>query len=216
MALVGDQGRIGEEQLLVMEGEQASLTLQGEPGAEAPALSLLRRFSAPVTVQLEQSLEESCSCWPTTMTRSADGMRVNACPARCCWPAPAVSPKPDRGSGLIQALDQRLNAFDGGGGQDLAVLLALPGTAELEALQNPVDPPALYQAAQREWIAELGRQLADPLHQLLEACRGEWSQAWPAGQGARALTGLAWSWLAAAGDAQRLVKKRLRRFRVRR
>ena len=199
VALVGDQGRIGEEQLLVMEGEQASLTLQGEPGAEAPALSLLRRFSAPVTVQLEQSLQESLQLLAhddDPFSRWDAGQRLSR---QVLLARASGEPEATVEAALIQALRQRLNAFDGGGGQDLAILLALPGTAELEALQNPVDPPALY-AAQREWIAELGRQLADPLHQLLEACRGEWSQAWPAGQGARALTGLAWSWLAAAGD----------------
>ena len=200
VALVGEQGRIGDEQLLVMQEEQATLTLQAEPGSDAPALSLLRRFSAPVNVQLEQSLQESLhllahdddpfSRWDAgqrlarqVLLARADG-QLNA----------AVE------AALIEALRQRLSAYNGAGGQDLAVLLALPGTAELEALQNPVDPLALY-TAQRDWIAELGRQLSDPLHKLLEMCREDWSQAWPAGQGARSLTGLAWSWLAAAGDA---------------
>ena len=200
VALVGEQGRIGDEQLLVMQEEQATLTLQAAPGSDAPALSLLRRFSAPVNVQLEQSLQESLhllahdddpfSRWDAgqrlarqVLLARADG-QLNA----------AVE------AALIEALRQRLSAYNGAGGQDLAVLLALPGTAELEALQNPVDPLALY-TAQRDWIAELGRQLSDPLHKLLEMCREDWSQAWPAGQGARSLTGLAWSWLAAAGDA---------------
>ena len=201
VALVGEKGRIGEEQLLVMDGDQASLTLQGDPGSAAPALSLLRRFSAPVNVQLEQSLQESLQLLAhddDPFSRWDAGQRL----ARQVLLARA-SGEPDATveAALIRALRQRLNAFDGGGGQDLAVLLALPGTAELEALQNPVDPPALY-AARREWIAELGRQLADPLNQLLDVCRGEWPQAWPAGQGARSLTGLAWSWLAAAGDAE--------------
>ncbi|QNJ13477.1 aminopeptidase N [Synechococcus sp. A18-46.1] len=201
VALVGEKGRIGEEQLLVMDGDHASLTLQGDPGSAAPALSLLRRFSAPVNVQLEQSLQESLQLLAhddDPFSRWDAGQRL----ARQVLLARA-SGEPDATveAALIQALRQRLNAFDGGGGQDLAVLLALPGTAELEALQNPVDPPALY-AARREWIAELGRQLADPLNQLLDVCRGEWPQAWPAGQGARSLTGLAWSWLAAAGDAE--------------
>ena len=201
VALVGEKGRIGEEQLLVMDGDQASLTLQGDPGSAAPALSLLRRFSAPVNVQLEQSLQESLQLLAhddDPFSRWDAGQRL----ARQVLLARA-SGEPDATveAALIQALRQRLNDFDGDGGQDLTVLLALPGTAELEALQNPVDPPALY-AARREWIAELGRQLADPLNQLLDVCRGEWPQAWPAGQGARSLTGLAWSWLAAAGDAE--------------
>ena len=171
VALVGEQGRIGDEQLLVMQEEQATLTLQAEPGSAAPALSLLRRFSAPVNVQLEQSLQESLQLLAhddDPFSRWDAGQRL----ARQVLLARA-SGQPDATveAALIEALRQRLNAYDGAAGQDLAVLLALPGTAELEALQSPVDPPALY-AAQREWIAELGRQLADPLHQLLAACRG--------------------------------------------
>ena len=201
VALVGEQGRIGDEQLLVMQEEQATLTLQAEPGSAAPALSLLRRFSAPVNVQLEQSLQESLQLLARDddpFSRWDAGQRL----ARQVLLARANG-QPDATveTALIEALRQRLIAYDGAAGQDLAVLLALPGTAELEALQSPVDPPALY-AAQRAWVAELGRQLSDPLHQLLAACRGDWSLAWPAGQGSRSLTGLAWSWLAAAGDAQ--------------
>ena len=200
-ALVGEKGRIGEEQLLVMEGERASLTLQGEPGAEAPALSLLRRFSAPVNVKLEQSLQESLQLLANDddpFSRWDAGQRLGR---QVLLARASGEPNATVEAALIQALRQRLNAFDGGGGEDLAILLALPGAAELEVLQNPVDPLALY-AARREWMAELGRQLADPMHQLLEACRDHWSQAWPRGQGARSLTGLAWSWLAAAGDAE--------------
>ena len=200
LALVGEQGRIGDEQLLVMDGEQVSLTLQGEPGPAAPALSLLRRFSAPVNVQLDRSLQESLHLLAhddDPFSRWDAGQRL----ARQVLLARAEG-QPDATveAALIEALRQRLTAYEGSGGQDLAVLLALPGTAELEALQNPVDPPALY-AAQRDWIAELGRQLTHPLQRLLAVSRGDWSQAWPAGQGARSLTGLAWSWLAAAGDA---------------
>ena len=201
VALVGEQGRIGDEQLLVMDGEQATLTLRAEPGSAAPALSLLRRFSAPVNVQLEQSLQESLQLLAhddDPFSRWDAGQRL----ARQVLLARADG-QPDAivEAALIEALRQRLTAYCGSGGQDLAVLLALPGTAELEALQTPVDPLALY-AAQRAWVAELGRQLSEPLHKLLDVCRGEWAQAWPAGQGARSLTGLAWSWLAAAGDAE--------------
>jgi len=184
-----------------MDAERASLTLQAEPGPEAPALSLLRRFSAPVNVQLEQPLQESLQLLAhddDPFSRWDAGQRL----ARQVLLARAAD-QPDATveTALISALRQRLSAYGGSGGQDLAILLALPGTAELEALQNPVDPLALY-AARREWIAELGRHLSEPLRRLLERCRGDWAQAWPEGQGARSLTGLAWGWLAAAGDAE--------------
>ena len=200
MALVGDQGRVGEEQLLVMEGEQARITLQGQPGDNAPALSVLRRFSAPVHVRLDQSLEE---CLQLLAADDDSFCRWDAAQrlARQVLLARAEN-QPNRAveEALIQALDQRISAYDGGDGMDLAALLALPGMAELEALQAPVDPLALDRAF-REWTQELGVQLQASLRRLLELARADWSLAWPAGQGGRSLTALAWRWLAAAGDA---------------
>jgi len=200
MALVGEQGRVGEEQLLVMEGERASITLQGQPGDNAPALSLLRRFSAPVHVRLDQPLEE---CLQLLALDDDPFCRWDAAQrlARQVLLARAENqPKPAVEEALIQALDQRISVYDGGDGMDLAALLALPGMAELEALQSPVEPLSLDQAF-RDWTQELGVRLQSSLRRLLEQTRADWTLAWPAGQGGRALTALAWRWLAAAGDA---------------
>ena len=79
-------------------------------------------------------------------------------------------PKPAVEAALIQALDQRICAYDGGDGMGLAALLALPGMAELEALQSPVDPLALDQAF-RAWTQEMGVQLQSSLRRLLELAR---------------------------------------------
>ena len=199
MALVGEQGRVGEEQLLVMEGERASITLQGKPGGNAPALSVLRRFSAPVHVRLDQPLEE---CLQLLALDDDPFCRWDAAQrlARQVLLARAENqPKPAVEEALIQALDQRISAYDGGDGMDLAALLALPGMAELEALQSPVDPLSLDQAF-RDWTQELGVRVQSSLRRLLELTRADWTLAWPAGQGGRALTALAWRWLAAAGD----------------
>jgi len=83
---------------------------------------------------------------------------------------------------------------------ELASLLSMPGLAELESLQSPVDPPALFRAvlALRE---RLGSSLGQALTSLLTRSRLGWDAAWPEGQGQRQLTAVAWSWLAAAGDA---------------
>ena len=200
MALVGEQGRLGEEQLLVMEAERASITLKGQPGDTPPALSVLRRFSAPVHVHLEQSLEE---CLQLLASDDDPFCRWDAAQrlARQVLLARAENqPKPAVEAALIQALDRRISAYVGGDGMDLAALLALPGMAELEALQSPVDPLALDQSF-RKWTQEMGVQLKSSLRRLLELARSDWTLAWPAGQGGRALTVLAWRWLAAAGDA---------------
>jgi len=161
---------------------------------------VLRRFSAPVHVRLDQPLEE---CLQLLASDDDPFCRWDAAQrlARQVLLARAENqPKPAVEAALIQALDQRICAYNGGDGMDLAALLALPGMAELEALQSPVDPLALDQAF-REWTQEMGVQLQSSLRRLLELARAEWTLAWPAGQGGRALTSLAWRWLAAAGDA---------------
>lgn len=200
LALIGAQGRIGDEQLLVMKDNTTSITLQGDVGSDEPALSLLRGFSAPVVVRMEQSLEE---CLQLLAADDDPFCRWDAAQrlARQILLARSQGERQTEVElALIKALAAQITAYQGMDGADLAAVLALPGLAELEALQAPVDPPALYQAL-RGWIAELGRQLNQPLNQLLTTTRDEWSKVWPEGQGGRALTGLAWSWLAAAGDA---------------
>ena len=201
MALIGEKGRIGEEQMLVMEGTSASVTLQGEVGGSEPALSLLRRFSAPLTVCMEQSLDECLQLLAADDDSFCRWDAAQRLTRQVLLARAQAQPNAVVESALIKALGARIEAFGEQGGVDLAILLALPGLPELEALQNPVDPPALYRAT-REWITELGHHLQPQLRALLEASRSDWSRAWPEGQGARALTGLAWSWLASAGDGE--------------
>ena len=165
LALVGEQGRLGEEQLLVMEAERASITLQGEPG-DTPlpfrCCGASRRRSMCVWSSRWRS---ACSCWLPMMTPSVAGMRPSAWHVRCLLARAENQPKPAVEAALIQALDQRISAYDGGDGMDLAALLALPGMAELEALQSPVDPLALDQAFRaiglRRWAFNCSRPCAD-------------------------------------------------------
>nr|WP_255510604.1 aminopeptidase N C-terminal domain-containing protein [Cyanobium sp. LEGE 06143] len=81
-----------------------------------------------------------------------------------------------------------------------AMLLSLPGLAELEDGPGEPDPPALF-AALEALRALFGAALAAPLQAALERCTPQWSLDWPDGSGARRLTGTIWSWRAAAGDA---------------
>ncbi len=199
MALIGDQGRLGEESLLVMDEAECSVTLQADPAPAAPALSLLRGFSAPLTLQMEVPLEESLTLLasdddPFSRWDASQRLFRQVLLARAAGtPASTVE------TALIEALDQRMAAANSADALELAVLMTLPGLAELEALQSPIDPPALFAAA-LEFRAVLGRQLNKPLQNLLDRSRHQWSDLWPKGQGDRQLTGLAWSWLGASGD----------------
>ena len=200
MALVGKDGRLGDEQLIVLSDVETSLTLQATPSPQPPALSVLRDFSAPVVLRQTRSLSD------TLLLLSADDDPF------CRWDA-AQSLFRDvllaRASGqtdettedaLVGALQQRIDGMAPGEESELASLLSMPGLAELESLQSPVDPPALFRAvlALRE---RLGSSLGEALTSLLTRSRLGWDAAWPEGQGQRQLTAVAWSWLAAAGDA---------------
>lgn len=196
MALIGSDGRLNEERLVVFDRESATVTLQAAPAAQAPALSVLRSFSAPVVLRQSRPLADTLlllaadddpfSRWDAAQSLYRDVLLARA----------SDQPDQPKEAALIDALRQRLGALTAGHESELATLLGLPGLAELESLQSPADPPALYRAvmAFRERLAE---ELRDPLHQLLSAARVGWTQAWPAGQGHRQLTAVAWTWLAA-------------------
>ena len=205
MALIGPEGRLGDEQLVVMENETKTVTLQGEPGPVVPALSLLRRFSAPLIVRMEASLEERLQLLakdddPFIRWDSAQGLFRQVLIARA---EGRVDEQVE--TAVVEALSQRLAAYggnpDSAAASELAALLALPGLPELEALQTPVDPPALFEAASG-WCRDLGLRLRSELIGLLEQTRRDWAMTWPAGQGERQLTAVAWRWLVASKDAQ--------------
>ena len=205
MALIGPTGRQGDERLVVMEDETATVTLKGERGAPAPALSLLRRFSAPLTLQMDLSLQDRLCLLahdddPFSRWDAAQGLFRQVLLARA--EGRVDQPVEDA---LIKAISQRIEAqvasADPANASELAALLALPGLPELEALQSPVDPVALFEAVQA-WRRVLGQRLRPVLLALLAQTRGDWSKVWPEGQGSRQLTAVAWRWLVASEDAE--------------
>ena len=201
LALIGSEGRIGEEQLLVMDQDQTTLTLKAVPAEDPPALSVLRGFSAPVRIHMEATLSET--------------LQLLACDddAFCRWDAAqrlfrqvilaraAGRIEEEVELALIAAIAQRLEAVDQRHASELATLLAFPGLAELEVMQSPVDPLALFDAV-LAFRRALGQKLQRQLEQCLLSCRSGWTQSWPEGQGDRQLTAVAWSWLAAAGHGE--------------
>ena len=200
MALVGEDGRLGDEQVIVLSDVETSLTLQASPSPQPPALSVLRDFSAPVVLRQTRSLSDtllllSADDDPFCRWDAAQSLFRDVLLARASGQTDATTE-----DALVGALQQRIDGMAPGEESELASLLSMPGLAELESLQSPVDPPALFRAvlALRE---RLGSSLGEALTSLLTRSRLGWDAAWPEGQGQRQLTAVAWSWLAAAGDA---------------
>ena len=187
--------------LVVLQDREQRLVLEGLPQqTHPPALSLLRHFSAPVKLELGRPAAElvhllACDSEPFARWDAGQTLLRQALLARATGQA-------DHGleEELIEAMG-RLLADPSLSEASRAVLLSLPGLAELEEGMAEPDPPALFHALQG-FQRRLGEALAQPLAQALERCRSGWEQPWPHGQGDRRLTALAWSWRALAGDPQ--------------
>ena len=193
--------------LLVVDQPEQRFRFEGLPRqAHPPALSLLRRFSAPVKLEMGRPTAELVHllAWDSDAFARWDAGQLllrRAVLARAAGQS-------DLGleEELIEAF-RRILADPSLSEASRSALLALPGMAELEDAMAEPDPPALF-AALLQLQRCFGEALAEPLQQALARCRPQWSLAWPEGNGDRLLTGTIWSWRAAAGDAAVIAEAR--------
>ncbi|MDM7937603.1 MAG: aminopeptidase N [Cyanobium sp. CZS 48M] len=185
--------------LLVIDQAEQTVVFEGfEPHSHPPALSLLRRFSAPVQLEFQRPITELLHLL------SSDGEPLARWDAgqdllrQVLLQRAAGGPDEALEDGLVAAFGRILVEGTLSDGNRCA-LLSMPGLAELEAASEQPDPPALYGAI-RALQTRFGQALAGPLADCLERCRPQWGLPWPEGVGDRQLTGLVWAWRAAAGD----------------
>ncbi len=201
--------------LLVIDQREQELRFVGLPRqAHPPALSLLRHFSAPVKLEIGRPASElvhllACDSDPVarwdagqTLLRQLVLAHAGATAGQPAAGVAEVGADPARSESLEDELIDafgRILADPSLSQASRALLLALPGLAELEEASPEPDPPVLF-AALEAMRQRFGKALAKPLQQALEGCMGEWDSPWPLGSGDRRLTGLIWSWQVAAGD----------------
>ncbi|HBH73716.1 MAG TPA: aminopeptidase N [Synechococcales bacterium UBA10510] len=191
--------------LLVIDQAEQRLRLVGLPvQSHPPALSLLRRFSAPVKLEIGRPTAELVHLLahdsdPFSRWDAGQILLRQAVLARA-----AGSPDPLLEEELIDAFG-RILADPSLSQASRSLLLALPGMPELEdaatAMGMEPDPPALF-AALLALQRLFGESLAGAIGAALASCSPQWPQAWPVGSGDRRLTASLWSWRAAAGDAE--------------
>ena len=190
--------------LMVIDRPQQTLRLVGLPQQHhPPALSLLRRFSAPVILEMGRPTAElvhllAADADPFARWDAGQVLLRQAVLARAAGTADALLEEE-----LIDAFG-RILADPSLSEASRSVLMALPGLPELEdaaaANGGEPDPPALF-AALMALQQRFGAALAEPLAAALERCTPQWGLAWPEGNGDRLLTGTVWSWRVAAGDS---------------
>jgi aminopeptidase N len=191
--------------LLVIDQAEQRLRLVGLPQqSHPPALSLLRRFSAPVKLEIGRPTAELVHLLahdsdPFARWDAGQILLRQAVLARA-----AGSPDPLLEEELIDAFG-RILADPSLSQASRSLLLALPGMPELEdaatAKAMAPDPPALF-AALLALQRLFGESLAGAINATLASCSAQWPLAWPAGSGDRRLTASLWSWRTAAGDEE--------------
>ncbi|MEB3259068.1 MAG: aminopeptidase N [Cyanobacteriota bacterium] len=185
--------------LLVIDQPVQRLRLEGLPLQEPPpALSVLRHFSAPVQVRLGRPNRERVhllACDGDPFARWDAGQQLLR---RAVLRRAAGQPDGDLEDALADAF-ARLLRDPSLSEASQALLLTLPGLAELEEEVSEPDPPALFSAL-RDLERRLGQALEEPLRLALERCLSAWTLPWPEGTGARRLTATIWTWRVAAGD----------------
>lgn len=185
--------------MVVLDKDEQKISITNLPKApNPPALSIFRRFSAPVSLRIDVSIEE------TLQLLSLDDDPVARWEAaQRIWREILLARANEQNNKPLEehfalALSQLITTekIDP---SLLAMLFDMPGLAELEAAQEIADPLMLYQAIQsmKSW---LGVRLAEQLQDLLQRSRLNLTAQWPAGQGERRLTGITWGWLAASGN----------------
>jgi aminopeptidase N len=191
--------------LVVIDQAEQRLRLVGLPvQSHPPALSLLRRFSAPVKLEIGRPTAELVHLLahdsdPFSRWDAGQILLRQAVLARA-----AGSPDPLLEEELIDAFG-RILADPSLSQASRSLLLALPGMPELEdaatAKAMEPDPPALF-AALLALQRLFGESLAGAINATLASCSAQWPLAWPAGSGDRRLTASLWSWRTAAGDEE--------------
>jgi len=194
---------------VVIDRAEQQLRCVGLPRqAHPPALSLLRHFSAPVKLEMGRPAGElvhllACDSDPVARWDAGQILLRQLVLARAeNGPLTQGAVDPGRGDALEEELIDafaRILADPSLSQASRALLLALPGMAELEEASPEPDPPALF-AALAALRRRFGEALATTLQQALEGCMGEWDAPWPLGSGDRRLTALIWNWQVAAGE----------------
>ncbi|QEY31043.1 aminopeptidase N [Synechococcus sp. RSCCF101] len=177
----------------------AETTADATNGAAAPALSLLRGFSAPVLVEMERPTSELLHLFAHDDDAFARWDAGQILQRQALIARAGGQPDVALEQGLLEAFGRIL-----GDGRlqpaERCCLLLTPGLADLEAVLPEPDPLALH-AAREAFLSHVGDALQEPVAGVLTLCEAGWAEPWPAGAGERDLTALLWRWRTAAGDA---------------
>ncbi len=204
--LVGPHGPLCKEKKYILDTIENEIVLKNIPATKkAPSLSVFRNFSAPVTWEIDSSLDSCFNLFlhdDNTFCRWDAGQTLFK---KVLLARTTGQPNHEVENRLIDSLKDLIDKSDKKDFAILASLLTLPGNSEIEELQLISDPLSVYNSA-KEFHKILGKKLFEPLSCLLDRCRSSWNDEWPNGVSERKLTALALFLLSASGEKDVLVE----------
>ncbi len=191
---------IAEDNLFVLDKKKKNLKINTLPGEkEAPVLSIFRRFSSPVAWESDLSIDDYLFLFLNdndyfSRWDSGQFLMREIIKNRLCNKANYLLEEK-----FISAIKQSIKSLKINDPFFLAILLAIPGLAELESLFEKVDPISIYKESLSFQIL-IGNEILQELREIAQDLLININQEWPMGRGERKLLGTAWSYLSLAGD----------------
>ncbi len=201
-ALIGDEGRIGEEQLMILDQEESTLVIEDNKLRNiSPVISCFRGFSAPVVFSIDSTVEEYIRVLKFDDDHFARWEAGKNLMREAVLARASGEPEQELENELIKVLEKMIENHFNFDHSALSTLLTFPGMSELEISQDLVTPLSLYYAT-INLKQKFGRELQSPLKKMLAELNFISNENWPNGQGARRLTAIAWSLLTISGDQE--------------
>ncbi len=191
---------IVEDDLFVLDKNKKNLKINTYPGEkEAPVLSLFRSFSSPVLWQSDLSIDDYFYLFLNDndyFSRWDSGQYLMREIIRTRLYNNENYSLEDR---FISAIKQSIKSLEINDPYFLATLITIPGFAELESLQEKVDPINIYRESLK-FQTLIGNKIFQELRILSKSLLININHEWPMGKGERKLLGTIWSYLTLAGD----------------
>ncbi len=202
LSLIGKNGPLIKEKLLILKDKSHEFKFKDLHSCDKqPALSVFRKFSAPVKWNVDTTDHEYLY-----LIKNDDDpfAKWDACQSimRKLIISRSLNKKMEAiENDLIEIFKDLISTFKIKDLQFLSSLLSIPKQAELEDVNESCDPLSLYES-RIDFMNLLGKSLFNELKIITVDFDRSWESPWPDGQGERKLISLAWRYLAFSKDKE--------------
>tara|TARA_Y100001968_G_scaffold332398_1_gene390419 strand:+ start:2298 stop:4916 length:2619 start_codon:yes stop_codon:yes gene_type:complete len=199
MALVGEKGLIGNEELFILKDIKQSYTFENVDEKNCPSISLFRDFTSPVKWEYKYSNNELLHLFEYDNESFSRWEASQEILRRIIIKKSTGNSETELEQQIFKIFKNLISDYENQDPDFISLIFTLPRISELEGLQKQIDPISLNKEL-NSFKIQLGKCLNSNLYDLLFKIKKRCFYKWPNGQGERRLKGIVWDWLAASGD----------------